>query len=145
MSAVFEDVFARLQTDMIDVCLEYVNDMAEKVYIYVSCEDGSVACDFFYRVDGKMIKKHRLAQETGRSYDTSVARQKACMKVLQADVLKLISACKEFEREMPTEIKLIYSVSDGRTDADYSYDKYVSDSDTVTAFDRSDAWFRRLK
>ncbi|MED3318194.1 hypothetical protein QCI44_11560 [Bacillus cereus group sp. RP37] len=34
----FEDRFSELQADMISICMEYVEDRADKVYIYASCE-----------------------------------------------------------------------------------------------------------
>lgn len=34
MSKVFENYFSELQADMVSICLEYVDDRAEKIYIY---------------------------------------------------------------------------------------------------------------
>lgn len=34
MSKVFEDYFSELQADMVSICLEYVDNMAEK-YIFI--------------------------------------------------------------------------------------------------------------
>ncbi len=31
MGKVFEDYFSELQTDMVEICLEYVEDRAEKI------------------------------------------------------------------------------------------------------------------
>lgn len=33
MEKIFEDYFSELQADMVSICLEYVEDRAEKVYI----------------------------------------------------------------------------------------------------------------
>ena len=33
MSKVFEDYFAELHTDMVDICMEYVEYQADKIYI----------------------------------------------------------------------------------------------------------------
>lgn len=50
MGKVFEDYFSELQTDMVEICLEYVEDRAEKIYIYSSFEGGVQSCNFFYKV-----------------------------------------------------------------------------------------------
>ena len=34
----FEDKFSELQADMISICMEYVEDKADKVYVYGSIE-----------------------------------------------------------------------------------------------------------
>ena len=57
MGKVFEDYFSELQTDMVEICLEYVEDRAEKIYIYSSFEGGVQSCNFFYKVNGKVVKK----------------------------------------------------------------------------------------
>lgn len=35
----FEDRFSELQSDIISICTEYVEDRADKVYVYASCEE----------------------------------------------------------------------------------------------------------
>lgn len=43
----FEERFSELQADMISICMEYINDRADKVYIYASCEGNIIASKFF--------------------------------------------------------------------------------------------------
>ena len=38
MAKIFEDEFMEAQADMVSICLEYVEDDAEKIYIYVSID-----------------------------------------------------------------------------------------------------------
>ena len=38
---------------MVEICLEYVEDRAEKIYIYCSFEGGVQSCNFFYKVNCK--------------------------------------------------------------------------------------------
>ncbi len=52
MGKIFENHFSEIQTDMVDICLEYVEDRAEKIYIYCSFEGGVQSCNFFYKVNG---------------------------------------------------------------------------------------------
>lgn len=35
---VFEDYFTEIQSDMVSICLEYVKNKADKIYIYASFE-----------------------------------------------------------------------------------------------------------
>ncbi|EJR97462.1 hypothetical protein IKM_05122 [Bacillus mycoides] len=43
----FEDKFSELQADMVSICMEYVEDRADKVYIYASCEESVISSKFF--------------------------------------------------------------------------------------------------
>lgn len=52
MYQVFEDKFSEIQTDMIDICLEYANYDADMVYIYASSESNMVTCNYFYKING---------------------------------------------------------------------------------------------
>lgn len=44
----FEDRFSELQSDIISICMEYVEDRADKVCVYASCEEGMISGKFFY-------------------------------------------------------------------------------------------------
>lgn len=47
MTKVFEDYFSELQADMVSICLEYVNNKADMIYIYASNEYGQFSTDVF--------------------------------------------------------------------------------------------------
>lgn len=125
MGKVFEDYFSELQTDMVEICMEYVEDRAEKIYIYCSFEGGVQSCNFFYKVNGKVVKKSRLNDvivDGQEEYDVSIPRQRDVMAILNEDMVALRKLCEEYQREMPTQIKLIYDVAANSLNADYSYD-----------------------
>ena len=44
----FEERFSELQADMISICMEYVEDRADKVYVYASREEGIISGSYFY-------------------------------------------------------------------------------------------------
>lgn len=120
MGKVFEDYFSELQTDMVEICMEYVEDRAEKIYIYCSFEGGVQSCNFFYKVNGKVVKKSRLN-----------------------DVI--VDGQEEYQREMPTQIKLIYDVAANSLNADYSYDIIYSNDKDKMADDILEEWFESEK
>ena len=57
MNRVFEDQLMEIQSDMISLSLEYVENKAEIVYIFVVLEDGLVSFDFFYKIGGFISEK----------------------------------------------------------------------------------------
>lgn len=57
---VFEDYFTELQTDMIEICLEYVENKAEKIYVLCSCEQNVTSGSWFCKMNGQVVRKHKL-------------------------------------------------------------------------------------
>lgn len=145
MNKVFEDKFSEIQTDMIKICLEYANYSADIIYIYASYEENIISCDYFYKINETLAERHKLNKIDSKKYDTSIQRQKACMKILNEDMKKLISACQEYKRDMPTEIKLIYDVKNNNVNANYEYDIRYSNSSNKTADTMAEEWFNQIR
>lgn len=145
MNKIFEDKFTELQTDMIQICLEYVSYNAEFVYIYASYEDNVISCDYFYKINGELLERHKLNNNATTIYDTSIQRQKACMKILNEDMKKIISVCKEYHKDIPTEIKLIYDVKNNKVNTNYEYEVKYSNDAKKTADDIAEEWFNQEK
>ncbi|MGL5150830.1 MAG: hypothetical protein ACRC7N_09710 [Clostridium sp.] len=148
MSKVFEDYFSELQADMVSICLEYVDNRAEKIYIYGSFEEGVVSSDYFYNINGKVLERHKLNDaiiDTEKKYNTSVERQKGVIKILNTDIKSMMKLCKEYQREMPTEIKLVYDVSKNSLRAEYEYDLVYSNDLVKTADDIAMEWFEKIQ
>ncbi|UTR13925.1 DUF600 domain-containing protein [Salipaludibacillus sp. LMS25] len=148
MSKVFEDKFSELQADMVSICLEYVENRADEVYIYCSYEGNSITCNFFYRINGKVVKKHKLNDVIDKSesfqYDTSAERQDGVLDIINEDIEKMGKLCEEYSRDMPTEIKLIYNVANNSLKADYRYDMVRSKDTDKIGYDIYLEWFEEV-
>ena len=126
---VFEDYFSETQSDMIAICLEYVENRGEKIYIYCSYEDKVVTSNVFYKINEKIVKKHKLNDANYQSdnpFDVSIERQKATISVINDDIKRLIKLCDEYRRDMPTQIKLTYDIKSKSVNAEYQYDLIYS-------------------
>lgn len=152
LGKVFEDYFSELQADMVSICLEYVFDKANKIYIYCSFEEGLLSNDFFYNINGKIVERHKLndaivneESEDDFSYDISVDRQKAVVKIINNDIKEMIKLCKQYDREMPTEIKMIYDVKTNKLTADYKYELVHTNDPNKTASSIARLWFEQVK
>lgn len=122
MEKVFEDYFSEFQSDLVSLCLEYVNKKADKIYIYCYHElDEYGMMNVFYEINGKYVKKHKV-NESLQEINTSEERQTELLRIGSEDVLKIINLCKKYNREAPTEMKLIYNAVTNKLEASYSYD-----------------------
>ncbi|WP_113928088.1 DUF600 domain-containing protein [Bacillus sp. P14.5] len=154
MAKVFEDYFSELQTDMVAICLEYVESRAEDVYIYCSYEPDMYVFDVFYKINGKFVFKHNLNDaiiasdrigERAFSYDTSEQRQEAVLEIGLEDLEKIHEKCKEYNKEMPTEMKLHYNVATNSLKANYNYELVYSNDDELLPDDIFKRWVEELK
>ena len=97
---------------------------AWNIYIYCSFEDGMISSGFFYKVNSKIVKKNKLNDvivDGQKKYDVSIPRQKGAINIINDDIKALKRLCQEHQKEMPTQIKLVYDVISDRINADYSY------------------------
>jgi hypothetical protein len=151
MGKVFEDYFSELLTDMVSICKEYAADRADKIYIYCSYEAKVISCNFFYRINGRMYMKHKLNDalnpmtNDGFSYDTSGDVQGQVIDIILEDIEKINDVCKQFNREMPTEIKLIYDVKRNSMEGGLKYDLMYSNVPDKAAYDVANEWFDQIE
>ncbi|MED1559337.1 immunity protein YezG family protein [Bacillus paramycoides] len=144
----FEDKFSDLQSDMIAVCMEFVEDRANKIYVYASCEEGIISGRFFYLINNKYVKPHKVNDvlENGdERYDVSPKRGFTVLRIICENIKKIKELCKEYERDIPTEMKLIYDVKSGNFKAGYKYDLVYTNDDIKTAGHIADEWFEEVK
>ncbi|EOQ28950.1 DUF600 family protein [Bacillus sp. N5-665] len=144
----FEDRFSELQSDMISICMEYVEDRADKVYVYASREEGIISGSFFYYINNKYVECHKVndALEDGdERYDVSPKRMLMVLRIICEDIEKIEELCKEYERDMPTEMKLIYDTKSGRFKAEYKYGLVYTHDEIKTADHIADEWFEEVK
>ena len=78
-----------------------------------------------------------------KGYDVNVDRQMSCLDIMLDDMEKLISACSEYEAEMPTEIKIIYDVNNNKLCANYQYDEIYSKTEKC-ADDMVEIWYQEI-
>src|SRR5699024_2263794 len=151
---VFEDYFSELQADMVDICLEYVENEAEDIYIYCSYEPEMYVFDVFFKINNQFVFKHNLndaikstnnVDKKEWKYDTSEERQEAVLDIGLESLEKIHEKCKEYDREMPTEIKLHYNVRQNSLNGKYQYDLVYSNDEELLPDDIFDLWFEELK
>lgn len=140
MEKTFEERFAEVQDKMIQACLEYVDNRADFAYIYASCEYPSVTSDFFYKINGNMVERHKL----GDGYDVSPKRQSACLHTLVECIHESEEVCKEYGKDMPTEMKIIYDIKNKKAEVAYRYDLVYTKSRTKSANDVVEKWFNDM-
>ena len=141
----FEDKFMEVQVSMISLAMEYVQNQAEKVYIYCISEEALLSFDVFYKINGVYVKLHRVNTVLDTKVDTSKNMMVAVQRFGLEDIQKMLDVCQEYNREHPTEMWLIYDVQKNSLDSRYSYEgSYDKDEELIPRLEFA-KWFEEVK
>ena len=141
----FEDKFMEVQVSMISLAMEYVQNQAEKVYIYCISEEALLSFDVFYKINGVYVKLHRVNTVLDTKVDTSKNMMVAVQRFGLEDIQKMLDVCQEYNREHPTEMWLIYDVQKNSLDSRYSYEgRYDKDEELIPRLEFA-KWFEEVK
>ena len=142
---IFEDQLMEIQSDMISLSLEYVENKAETVYIYVVLEDGLVSFDVFYKIGGFISEKsdvnEYLSEKINDSDDIQFSLLEYGIEVAQ----KIEVLFEENSKEVPTEIRLVYDVKNNSLKSNYIYDAMYEKNEDLSVSDVFEAWIQEEK
>ena len=141
----FEDKFMEVQVSMISLAMEYVQNQAEKVYIYCISEEALLSFDVFYKINGIVTKMHAVNEIINKKVDTSKNMMVAVQRFGLEDIQKMLDVCQEYDHEHPTEMWLIYDAQKNSLDSRYSYEgRYDKDEELIPRLE-FEKWFEEVK
>ena len=140
----FEEKFMEVQVGMISLAMEYVQDQAEKVYIY-AIADSLYSFKPFYKINGIVIGMEKVNEVVTKTVDDSDNMAFALLKYGTEDMRKLQDVCQEYNREHPTEMWLIYDAQKNTLNSRYSYEgRYEKDEELLPNLE-FEKWFEEVK
>ena len=145
MNRVFEDQLMEIQSDMISLSLEYVENKAEIVYIYVVLEDGLVSFDVFYKIGGFISEKSDVNKYLSEKINDSDDIQFSLLEYGIEDAEKIEVLFEENSKEVPTEIRLVYDVKNNSLKSNYRYDAMYEKNEDLSVSDVFEAWIQEEK
>src|SRR5690606_35966973 len=108
----FESEFEKLTKQLVEVCFEYVNydsKNVDEIFIYCSTECSAIWFDTFFRINGSIVERHKV----GDKYEITDQKQLSLVKVSNKIIQQLIDNFKKYSKEIPTEIKIVYTIDGG--------------------------------
>ena len=142
---IFEDQLMEIQSDMISLSLEYVENKAEIVYIYVVLEDGLVSFDVFYKIGGFISEKSDVNEYLSEKINDSDDIQFSLLEYGIEDAEKIEVLFKENSKEVPTEIRLVYDVKNNSLKSNYRYDAMYEKNEDLSVSDIFETWIQEEK
>ncbi len=143
----FETALVNAQSAMVSIALEYVGGAADEVYIYGLAASSARHFDVFYRINGKVVPKHRLndAVEGDPVYDVSPARQRGLLQVGNDALKSLVAVADALGQPMPTEIKGRFTVATGKLTSSFRYDEFYTDSSEISPNEFFKQWLASVE
>lgn len=142
---IFEDQLMDIQSDMISLSLEYVENKEETVYIYVVLEDGLVSFDVFYKIGGFISEKSDVNEYLSEKINDSDDIQFSLLEYGIEDAEKIEVLFEENSKEVPTEIRLVYDVKNNSLKSNYIYDAMYEKNEDLSVSDVFEAWIQEEK
>ncbi|HVS95057.1 MAG TPA: hypothetical protein VHE54_01180 [Puia sp.] len=145
--AEFDQRFQELFTDMVTIAFEYVDSNkaeVDEVYVYCSMEKGNLFYNVFYRINGQLVEMHRVNTVSSKQYDVSDDRMFRLLDQGKDDVRETERLFKEAGREVPTEMRMVYSPKTGAFNNDINYDLHYTNHPTKTISDVFEEWYAAL-
>ena len=140
---IFEDKLSEIQKDMISLALELAEGKIDTVYIYGSYENNSLSFNSFFAQDNKVYTINKLDQLGIENLTKD--RMFQYLDIGISDLERLITLFQEDKKQAPTQLKLVYDNVNKKAKAQYSYDLFYSNSDTLTSYDIFMEWYKEIK
>ena len=140
---IFEDKLSEIQKDMISLALELAEGKIDTVYIYGSYENNSLSFNSFFAQDNKVYTINKLDQLGIENLTTD--RMFQYLDIGITDFKRFITLFQEDKKQAPTQLKLVYDNVNKKAKAQYSYDLFYSNSDTLTSYDIFMEWYKEIK
>jgi hypothetical protein len=66
------------------------------------------------------------------------------LHLLTEKIIELKAVCKQYDKPMPTEMKLVYNVKDGCLEASYQYELILGVGEGKTGGEAAGEWYAQL-
>lgn len=139
----FEDKLSEIQKNTISLALELAECKIDTVYIYGSYENNSLFFNSFFAKDNKVYTINKLDRLGIENLTTD--RMFQYLDIGITDFKRFITLFQDDKKQAPTQLKLVYDNVNEKAKAQYSYDLFYSNSDTLTADDVFEQWYKEIK
>lgn len=137
MKKVFEDEFMDLQSEFVSLCLELTGETVDNIYIYISIEEKSKMFNVFFKVGEELKSLNQL------DINNSLIMQ--FLKLGTEDIERIKKLCNDYNRPIPSELKMYYDVNTGKYNVDYRYESICSAKTGISAGEAFMEWFMENK
>lgn len=145
-AATFDTRFTELFTAMVNLAYDYVERNKEEVdavYVFGSMETGEYYYNACYRINGRLVRRNKVNTVSVKKYDDSNPTLSAMSRKGIQYLRETAQLFRDDDREVPTQMKMVYHPKTGSFNNDISYELYYTDND-LTIDEVFVKWFEEL-
>ena len=141
------DAFPEMKVDVHDPQLLITVEIREKIYIYSDLEDGAFTAQPLFRINGEYYTEGGIAKavKKGKMPSSLSKQEKSDIRwTIMAYAVAVRWLCRDYGRDIPTVIKLIYDAKTRQVRAQYGYERLKS----LSEYDdnaRCRMWFDEIR
>ncbi len=122
----FEDLFSAFQSEMIRQSIALAENRAEKIYIYSDFEEGMFTAETLFRIRGEYYTENDMNKAVKEGKMTSALSKQEKSDIgwtIMAYAVAVRWLCRDYERAVPTVIKIVYDAKTRQVRAQYGYER----------------------
>ena len=140
----FEDKFMEVQASMVSLAMEYVQNQAEKIYIYCISEEALQSYKVFYKINGVVIEMDKVNEVVAKKVDDSDNMTYAIATIAK------VAYSYENKKELPSPLEniddsLIENFIENLKEINFNFYDYVQDVKDFLSLGKSPSKEEALK
>lgn len=143
----FEEELMTVHRNITLSCLQYVQGKADKIFIYFITERSLTTFDVFFKIGTNYCYAHKVNDflASDQAIDTSNKAQNKMLDEVFEDLEAFREIHEHYNRERPTESRLVYDVNDGNLQWEYSYEKRYERDKNLIPSEEMEKWFEEVR
>lgn len=130
--------------NLLEISWEYIYYSNKINTIYIYCLLGKDEYFYnLYEIENTFFKKHKI-QLIDEKFLVTDERQEYINENSMNEIRKIEQLFKEYNREVPFEIKIIYSLTTQKLDVKFSYETPFKNGDKSCIDDGFNSWMKSL-
>jgi len=141
----FDDKLFSNIKDILQLSYEYVDtsSLIEIICVYISLEWVNFY-DVIYKIENKFYERHKV-DVVLKNADISIENQRILVRSVNEVIGNIRELFIQNHREVPTQIKIIYSPVTGKNKVKFNYEKLHNDELLIGDNDLAEEWFEELQ
>ena len=141
----FDDKLFSNIKDILQLSYEYVDtsSLIEIICVYISLEWVNFY-DVIYKIENKFQERHKV-DVVLKNADISIENQRILVRSVNEVIGNIRELFIQNHREVPTQIKIIYSPVTGKNKVKFNYEKLHNDELLIGDNDLAEEWFEELQ
>ena len=141
----FDIRFKEITTEMVEIAYEFVDfneEIIDTIFIMGSIEDELIFFNFFYRINGVLLKASNVNRNGKITFDSSDSRLSSILTLGNNCMQQINSLFLNSERDVPTLIRIVYFPKTQKFECKLNYDLQYSNSEVISYADVLSKWFK---